>query len=110
MRPKRRYIAFEVVGKTCKGEVARAIDSSLCGAPDFDRAALRLVLYEICSGRGLLRCGHRQVGEIKSAMSSVKRIGDRKASFTILGVSGTIRAAKRKFLMFPPKSACSKSL
>ena len=103
MRPKRRYIAFEVVGKASKGEVARAIDNSLHSATNFDRAALKLILYETRSRRGLLRCGHIQVGEVKAAMSSVKRIGSKKTAFTILGVSGTIKAAKRKFLAPSPK-------
>jgi len=96
MRPKRRYIAFEIAGKASKGEMARAIESSLRG--DTDKTMLKLVLYEARSKRGLLRCGHLQVLEVKAAMSGVKRIGGEKVSFTILGVSGTIRAAKRKFL------------
>jgi len=104
MRPRRRYIAFEVAGRAGKGEVARAIDGSLRGVPNLDRAALKLILYEALSRQGLLRCSHKQVNEIKAAMSGVK-IGDKEVAFTILGVSGTIRAAKRKFLEIPKRLA-----
>jgi len=45
-----------------------------------------------------LRCEYRQVGELKAAMASTKKIGGREASLVILGVSGTLKAAKRKFL------------
>ena len=95
MRPKRRYIAFEVVGKASKNQIARAIESSL--RDDRDKI-MKLILYEARSGRGLLRCGHLQVLEAKAAMSSIERIGGEKVSLGILGISGTIRAAKRKFL------------
>jgi RNase P/RNase MRP subunit POP5 len=50
------------------------------------------------SGRVLLRCEHKQVAQVKAAILKLKRIGGRDVAFSILGVSGTIRAAKRKFL------------
>jgi len=31
-------------------------------------------------------------------MTNIKKIGSKKASLVILGVSGTLKAAKRKFL------------
>lgn len=103
MRPRRRYIAFEVVGaKLSRNEVTRAILNSLRGSSDFvDVGAVRLILYDAGSGRGLLRCGHKQVTQVKAAIEKLKRIGSGKVSLAILGVSGTIRAAKRKFLSAP---------
>lgn len=100
MRQRRRYIAFELVGsKVGKGDIMRAIGHSLhIHNPTFDRRMLKLVFYDVSSRRGLLRCGHKQVGELKATMANIKKIGGREASFVILGVSGTIRAAKRKFL------------
>jgi RNase P/RNase MRP subunit POP5 len=100
MRPKRRYIAFEVVGgEASRWEVKQAIENSLrVHYPSVDRAMLKLVVYEADSGRGVVRCGHRCVDEIKVALAGVQKIGAGGASLSVLGVSGTIRAAKRKFL------------
>ena len=100
MRQRRRYIAFELIGSEAgKDDIMRVICHSLyTHNPAFDRRMLKLVFHDIDSRRGLLRCGHRQVGELKAAMANVKKIGGGKTSLLILGVSGTIRAAKRKFL------------
>jgi RNase P/RNase MRP subunit POP5 len=100
MKQRRRYIAFELIGSEAgKGDIMRAISHSLfTHNPAFDRRMLKLVFHDVDSRRGLLRCGHRQVGELKAAIANIKKIGGKKASFVIFGVSGTIRAAKRKFL------------
>ncbi len=100
MRQRRRYVAFELTdGKAGKGDIMRAVGHSLqTRDPAFDRRMLKLVFHDVSSRRGLLRCGHKQVGELKAALTSIKKIGGKEASFVILGVSGTIRAAKRKFL------------
>lgn len=45
-----------------------------------------------------MKCGHKQAGDVKAAMARIKKIGEYRASLVILGVSGTIRAARRKFL------------
>jgi RNase P/RNase MRP subunit POP5 len=60
---------------------------------------LKLVLYNESSRRGLLRCRHGQVDEIKASISCAGKTGTKMLSFRVLGVSGTIRAAKRKFLV-----------
>jgi RNase P/RNase MRP subunit POP5 len=57
-----------------------------------------MIFFEAGSGRGLLRCEHKQVAQVKAAILKLKRAGSRNVAFNILGVSGTIRAAKRKFL------------
>jgi len=100
MRQRRRYIAFELIGSEAgKGDIMRTISHSLLTRdPAFDRRVLKLIFYDVSSRRGLLRCGHKQVGELKTAMTNIKKIGSKKASLVILGVSGTLKAAKRKFL------------
>ena len=92
MRQRRRYVAFELGGtNVSESEMIRTLDG-LSPAP------VKLILYDAESRRGLVRCGQTQLREIKEALSKVEEIGGRKASLKVLGVSGTIRAAKRKFL------------
>ncbi len=99
MRPKYRYIAFGVSGaKLSKGEATSAIMNSLRKSQDFDMSVVRMIFFWADSGRVLLRCEHKQVAQAKAAILKLKRVGDKNVAFGILGVSGTIRAAKRKFL------------
>ncbi|MDI6819960.1 MAG: Rpp14/Pop5 family protein [Candidatus Hodarchaeaceae archaeon] len=102
MRPKRRYIAFRIVGERVgKKEVTGALNSLIQRLPSsLGGAEVKpyLVFFEAPSQRGLLRCGHKLVDEVKAGMGEAERIDGKKARFAILGVSGTIRAAKRKFL------------
>jgi len=100
MRPRRRYIAFEIIGAEMRrNDVVKALDLTFRGVPDLElnKVLLKLVFYEVDSKRGLLRCGHKQVDEVKAIITG-KEIGDKKASFKVLGISGTIKAARRKFL------------
>ncbi len=100
MRFRRRYIAFEVEGgRVSRGELRKAIEHSLrVSYPKIDQTMLKLAFFEASSKRGLFRCGHMQVDDLKVAISSVGKMGGGKASLRVLGVSGTIKAAKRKFL------------
>ena len=88
MRKRRRYIAFESMRKASERDVLQAINFLRASIPKTEQSVLKLVLYDENSRLGLLRCGHKQVDEISALMPF----------FRVLGVSGTIRAAKRKFL------------
>jgi RNase P/RNase MRP subunit POP5 len=92
MRPRKRYVAFEV--EEGKLDVHRVV-ASICRELGVEPAEIKVVLYEAASGRGLLLCGHHLAGEVKRILLQ-GRIPVR-----LLGVSGTIRAAKRKFLAPP---------
>lgn len=99
---RRRYIAFENLGvKIGRNDIIKALNRSLhhLSGSGPNRALLKLVYYDASSQRGLLRCGHKQVNEVKTAIEGRKKIGDKGVSFRTLGVSGTIKAAKRKFLV-----------
>lgn len=96
MRKKRRYIAFESIGGASASDVMLAVNSLRAGKPKPEQSMLKLVLYDPNSRKGLLRCGHMQVEETKAWMSNM--------SLRVLGVSGTIKAARRKFLVNSQKS------
>jgi len=102
MKPRRRYIAFEITdAKMSRNEAIKALNLSFRRLPDseLNRSLLKLVFYDASSRRGLLRCGHKQVSEVKAVITGTEKIGNKKINFKVLGVSGTIRAAKRKFLI-----------
>ena len=98
MRKRRRYIAFESTREASVSDVLRTINFLRASRPKAEQSMLKLILYDENSRRGLLRCGHKQVDEIKASVLSAGENHAKMISFRVLGVSGTIRAAKRKFL------------
>jgi len=90
-RQRRRYVAFKVEGELSASAVRRAIGRAMRGMTP----APGLILFDKVVKRGLLRCGHLQLGEVKEALAGL-RAGE--SSFSVIGVSGTIKASKRKFL------------
>jgi ribonuclease P/MRP protein subunit POP5 len=97
---RRRYIAFRVSGGRIDRERVVDILRSLLQQVSIDapEAEPKLILYDEASQRGLLRCGHRLLAQVKDKIGGVEGIDGKSAKFVILGVSGTIKAAKRKFL------------
>ncbi|MFH1821407.1 MAG: hypothetical protein ABH852_03060 [Methanobacteriota archaeon] len=91
MRHRRRYMAFEAVSGADKQDVYR-VAASMCKMIGVDRAEVRVITHDADSRKGLLRCSHDLVGELKGVMAHGE------SPLKVLGVSGTIRAAKRKFL------------
>ena len=93
MRQKRRYVAFELAGPGFgRSEIVRALRTSSPEAPP------KLVLYDENSKKGLLRCALAELEHLKKSLPKIDRIGGENVSFNIIGVSGTIKAARRKFL------------
>ena len=91
---KRRYIVFEVAERESEGAVIRKV-VDLSRELTSPGPKLRLVYYNRTISRGLIRCGHKQTDEIRQKIGAE---GKMKA----LGTSGTIKAAKRKFLATSP--------
>jgi RNase P/RNase MRP subunit POP5 len=60
-----------------------------------DEPSIRLVEYD--GESGVLRCGHLQLQRVKAELQAA-----REAGISVIGVSGTVRAAKRKFM--PPSA------
>jgi RNase P/RNase MRP subunit POP5 len=89
-RFRRRYIAFETSRGMGRAAVKREI-TTLTRGIDVPGPKLKLIYYNSPISRGLMRCGHRQVGKIREKIEENGRM-------KTLGVSGTLRAAKRKFL------------
>jgi len=87
MRRKRRYLAFETAGG--EQNVYQAV-AAICKKLGVDKDEIKIILQNKGSRQGLLRCSHLLANELKKTIS-----GD--SSLKILGVSGTIRAARKKF-------------
>jgi ribonuclease P/MRP protein subunit POP5 len=103
LRGKKRYIAFKIFinGRISKKEVIDAIlDEGLrfFGELKMSDFGLWVVECDMDKGVGFLVCNHRHKGEVIACLSLIDSVSHKKASFQVLGVSGTIKSLKRKFL------------
>ncbi len=88
MRRKRRYLVFEIDGGLSE---ARRAAVALTGRLGVDKSEVKVILVDEISGKGLLRCSLDQMAALKRIITS------KDPPIRILGASGTIRAAKRKY-------------
>ncbi|USG99783.1 ribonuclease P protein component 2 [Thermococcus argininiproducens] len=103
LRDKYRYIAFQVIGERPfkKDEIKRAIwDAALRTLGELGTARTKpwFIKFNEKTQTGIVRCDREYVEELRFAFSLVTEINDSKAIIRSLGVSGTIKRLKIKFL------------
>jgi ribonuclease P/MRP protein subunit POP5 len=103
LRPKKRYLAFRVVGDEAvsRDEVVRGIwreALSFLGEARSSELHLWVLNFDEERQEGFLVCGHRSVGEVRAVLTLIGELGGKRVVVKPLGVSGTIRALKRRFL------------
>ncbi len=103
IRPlKRRYIGFKVAADPVPSRQAvLTLVLTEFYALGHDRGPMirvRILAYDDATGVGVLRCDHRSVAKIRDAFHSVQLKSGGAMTLRILGVSGTLRALRRKYL------------
>ncbi len=99
LRKRKRYIAFEIISaRPVEPEKVReALSTSLLklygefGSPEFR-------LIEFRDGKGMLMCFHDELEKVKIALTLIKKINNQDVIPVILGVAGTIKSCRRKYL------------
>jgi RNase P/RNase MRP subunit POP5 len=91
MRQRRRYVVFKIVDGG-RAEISRAVGHLKQGIEG--GALIKLVEFDEEIGLGLLSCGNLQLPEVKTKISEVAG----KTKITVVGVSGTVKKAKKKFM------------
>jgi ribonuclease P/MRP protein subunit POP5 len=105
LRPHKRYIAFEIISEqpVQYNEFLSAVWSSTFNfLGDLGSADAKIWfvhnLYDEKGQRGLIKCTHDSVERIRGVLSLVRMSGETKTIVKILGVTGTIKSAKTKYL------------
>ena len=105
LREKRRYIAFKIhCAKTLQElEVNGAIYQSvlnLLGELGMAESSVFILrgIYTPDKKIGLIRCSHTAVEHVRAALALASRVGEEPIMIEVLGISGTIKAARRKYL------------
>ena len=104
LRERRRYLAFEIISeqKILVPDLINTIWHSVLnflgefGSSQADISFVKNV-YDEKKQMGLLRCSHLYVESVRTALALIQRIGDMRVVVRILGISGTIKAARQKF-------------
>lgn len=109
LRNKKRYLAFEVLSeKPLNREEVMALiwggAGSLYGSCGVSRFDLWVVKVWKCKStgenviKGILRCNRDEITSVRSIFPIINRFKGKRVVFHTLGVSGTIKAARRKFI------------
>ncbi|MBL7118489.1 ribonuclease P protein component 2 [Candidatus Bathyarchaeota archaeon] len=104
---RRRYIVYQVLSEQELGrrEILEAVKESvgmLFGELGMSRILITPIFYDETVREGILRCAHKNLWDLRAAIALVDQINSKKASILVKGVSGTIKAAKTKFLSGQP--------
>jgi ribonuclease P/MRP protein subunit POP5 len=105
LRPTKRYVAFEIISEqpVQYKEFINAVWTSmfnLLGEMGSSEAKIWFVhnLYDEKAQKGLLKCTHDSVEKVRVVLSLIQIISEVKAIVKIMGVTGTIKSARTKYL------------
>ncbi len=101
LRPKRRYIAFEIISddKFSAEQVRLALYANIpvVGYNEIAEAQLRFIEWDERRQIGILRCTHKKVNIIRVLLASISKIGRNKiVGVRVIRVSGTLKALRKK--------------
>lgn len=112
MRENKRYLAFELIadGQVSRDELIREIFSasgSLLG--DLGSSECNIWLFAFDDLKGVVSCEREHVWQTRAVLATITNVKGKKVSFHILGVSGTVLGATKKYLegvdVFTPKNS-----
>ncbi len=103
LRMKKRYLAFRICcdEKVSKGEFIAALNQeSLKFFGELLSSEFRLWLmdFDETNQKGFLVLNRGYISEVISSLTLISQLKGQKASIHVLGISGTIKNLKRKFL------------
>ncbi len=103
LRMRKRYIAFEIISEKDidYAEFSTAVWNSmleLFGEKGTAESHVWVIKNLYDGKKGILRCKHDLVEQVRASLAFIKMIGDSKVIIKILGVTGTIKTCKIKYL------------
>jgi RNase P/RNase MRP subunit POP5 len=98
-----RYLAIKILSEQrfSKWDVVNTIQDAviqLFGEYGASQANIYLVDYDAEKNLAVLRCSHKYVEMARAAIASLTKMGDHTVTLHVLGVSGTLRALRRRIL------------
>ena len=102
-REKKRYLVYEISGldKESMFSVQTAIVKKLnemLGIYDSATAGIQPLKYNQEKRRGLIRVNNKMVDKVKGCFALLTKINDQESQIKSVGVSGSMKKAKEKYL------------
>jgi ribonuclease P/MRP protein subunit POP5 len=104
MRSSKRYIVFKIISdeKISFADFGKAIWNSMLsylGELKSAEAKIWIIqnLYNEEKQRGVIKCDHNSVEEVRTVLSLIQFVGESKVIFNVIGVTGTIKSAASKY-------------
>ncbi len=101
LKRKKRYVAFELIceEKLDGKEVLAALWNNMLSLfGEIGSAHCGIWLEYFDGRRGILRCHREALNKVKVALTLINSVGDVEVIPKILGVSGTIKKCRKKYL------------
>jgi RNase P/RNase MRP subunit POP5 len=101
---RRRYLAFKVSSahifskRDLYNEVTQKM-LNVFNKSETGEGITQVILYDQLAGLGIIRCGHKSVDKVKLVLKNLRTISGKPVTIDVTGVSGTIRALKRKYVL-----------
>jgi len=102
-RMRRRYLALKVVSeqRVTEGAVINAVWKAilqLFGEYGASQTNVSLIEYEPQRNYAVVRCSHTALERVRASIASIVEINGKPAVIHVMGVSGTLRALRKKAL------------
>lgn len=107
LRENERYIVFEIIseGEIEYEEFAKSLwiaCLSFLGELYTSEAEIKIIrnLYNPRTQQGVIKCRHDMTEYVRASLAFIDKIGNKNVIVKVLGITGTISSAKRKYLGF----------
>ena len=108
LRAKSRYVIFEVISEKPISftEFTSSVWNSMIsflGELQTSESRVWIVrnLFDEKTQKGVLKCGHDRIEQVRASLALIQMVGETRATIHILGVTGTIKSARNKYLGIP---------
>lgn len=102
LREKKRYIVYDIKAeeqlsfKDVKQELEKKMLEFL-GELGYGKAGV-IIVNEWQNNKGIIRTNNKTVDQVKTALTMVEKVGNKKVIIKTIGVSGVLNKVKNKFL------------
>ena len=115
LRAKSRYVIVEVISEKAIlfDEFATALRQAMLDLlGELTTSEVRLWpirnLWNMKEQRGVLKCSHDRVEHLRTALTLITMVGETRATVRVMGVTGTIKSARNKYLGMPALTSYQK--
>ncbi len=103
-RVRRRYLAIKVLSEQSisKRDIVDVVWNrvlQLFGEYGASQTNLTFIEYNSEKSWGIVRCSHRALEMVRASVASVTEINGKPVAIDVLGVSGTLKALRKKVLL-----------